>query len=183
MATEDEGKWKKNEKTERRGGGELHPSWPSKRLYKDGENGRGLWRSQAICVIYEALWGIDGGDNSPAVYFHSQDTSSEKERLTAQGARWWGCGSRPELPASLLHTASLARSPYGSYRRRGGDDDDKLCAVFKGRHLQPNIIHWVTAWGWILNSPASENTRQHLPLWMESGLLTSVCLYSRKITQ
>lgn len=56
-----------------------------------------------------------------------------RERLTAPGALRWGCGSRPELPVSLLRTASLARTPYGSYRGRESDDDDKLCAVCKVR--------------------------------------------------
>lgn len=43
------------------------------------------------------------------------------DQLTAPAAPRSGCGSRPELLISSLHTASLARPPYGSCRRRVGE--------------------------------------------------------------
>lgn len=61
------------------------------------------------------------------------DLETSAERLTVQGDQRGGCGSRPELPVSLFHTASQARTPYGSYRSR--EEDDELCTLCIASYL------------------------------------------------
>lgn len=101
--------WQSWYETEGKGGSQKPLCWPSESLHKEQENRRSLWRLQAICVIYEALWGIDGWSAkaqrekcSTVLYIYRLNTGTlaQRESLTVLGAQWWGCGSRPELPVS-----------------------------------------------------------------------------------
>lgn len=149
----DEG-WQSQCERERRGGSELHLSWPSKRLYKEEENGRRLWRLQAVYVIYETLWGIDdwpakGGKNNTAPY---------------SIYRLW---TQRDSPCRELSDEVVADVQNFQFLYFTQPFWHRLHMVPTGRqgnvrHVTWNIIHWKVACIWIPCCAAPEKTRKQL---------------------